>query len=589
MPELLCYLYHEALAQHQSFCQPGRERPVIDNFLLRVVSPMYEVVSKRMGSKDERCTYDDINEFFWRRACLEIKPFDDPGHQGFALALASALRAWHKTHQETHSWLHLLSCFGDVFVLTFALVWLMVMIAHCASNTSSWVLVLARNTSVLVVIGVLELQREIGRLWAEAKLELRLLSTVTATRLLAHAVYVCTTNFLVYAALNEESCSYDADGNAIGTYGSTFSVCTCPAFTPTTGSGGYTPSCVEMKWWIIYWSVLGVRLLIWILWKQMVKGAIDSASAVILKTTTAQGLRNSPDAATHDAELLEDEASIVLDKIASASLIHLKPKMRIARMLERAVNFGLLLYRTSAVGSNALADRYYSRQLTRKWSSLLKFWVPALLVWFGLVYIMVAAPGVGALYQWRGALQQGYMTLGEALVLFTIWLFQGLMISLIMLDIVFQLGVMVAAVVQTLLPNTGIPFPGGVKTTLMEDLCLKWNTPEKKTGSYGLGAMLLQASEQLVEKCVAPEETNVHREHISIENIEVVSMTAEDEEDGEASEVDFEAPAEVEVEANVSEVIVNVTSSSSKDNGEEGDKEKDPRASWSSLSCGTRL
>ena len=127
-------------------------------------------------------------------------------------------------------------------------------------------------------------------------------------------------------------------------------------------------------------------------------------------------------------------------------------------------------------------------------------------MWFGLVYIMVAAPGVGALYQWRGALQQGYMTLGEALVLFTIWLFQGLMISLIMLDIVFQLGVMVAAVVQTLLPNTGIPFPGGVKTTLMEDLCLKWNTPEKKTGSYGLGAMLLQASEQIVEKCVAPEE-----------------------------------------------------------------------------------
>ena len=91
-------------------------------------------------------------------------------------------------------------------------------------------------------------------------------------------------------------------------------------------------------------------------------------------------------------------------------------------------------------------------------------------------------------------------------------------------------------------------------------------------------ARLLQASEQLVEKCVAPEETNVHREHISIENIEVVSMTAEDEEDGEASEVDFEAPAEVEVEANVSEVIVNVTSSSSKDNGEEGDKEKDPRS-----------
>ena len=54
---------------------------------------------------------------------------------------------------------------------------------------------------------VLDLQKEIGRLWAEAQLELRLLSTLTALRLLAHAMYTCGTGFLVFAALSEEVCA----------------------------------------------------------------------------------------------------------------------------------------------------------------------------------------------------------------------------------------------------------------------------------------------------------------------------------------------------------------------------------------------
>ena len=64
MPELLCWLFHQACAEHAAFVAP-KAAAVCDSYLQRVVSPLYAAVRERM--KHDRLTYDDVNEFFWVR------------------------------------------------------------------------------------------------------------------------------------------------------------------------------------------------------------------------------------------------------------------------------------------------------------------------------------------------------------------------------------------------------------------------------------------------------------------------------------------------------------------------------------------
>ncbi|KAJ8612338.1 hypothetical protein CTAYLR_008360 [Chrysophaeum taylorii] len=79
MPECLCYLYHSAAAEWAS--TPKREREgergaSLDagHWLDTVVAPIYEVVASNMRKKAdhvEKRNYDDFNEFFWSKQCLE--------------------------------------------------------------------------------------------------------------------------------------------------------------------------------------------------------------------------------------------------------------------------------------------------------------------------------------------------------------------------------------------------------------------------------------------------------------------------------------------------------------------------------------
>jgi len=79
MPECLCFLYHSAAAEWAS--TPKRERDgergatlEAGHWLDTVVQPIYAVVAANMRRKADhvdKLSYDDINELFWNKSCLE--------------------------------------------------------------------------------------------------------------------------------------------------------------------------------------------------------------------------------------------------------------------------------------------------------------------------------------------------------------------------------------------------------------------------------------------------------------------------------------------------------------------------------------
>lgn len=90
MPECLCYIYHHMafelygmLAGNVSPVTGENVRPVYggaeESFLLKVVTPIYEVIAKEVGrgkaKKSKHSTwrnYDDLNEYFWSTDCFHI-------------------------------------------------------------------------------------------------------------------------------------------------------------------------------------------------------------------------------------------------------------------------------------------------------------------------------------------------------------------------------------------------------------------------------------------------------------------------------------------------------------------------------------
>lgn len=79
MPECLCFLFHKMMQHNASMKEGGGDTPNLYGgyFLDHVVTPIYEVVTRKQGTKGRRSTdhagklnYDDFNEFFWTPTCL---------------------------------------------------------------------------------------------------------------------------------------------------------------------------------------------------------------------------------------------------------------------------------------------------------------------------------------------------------------------------------------------------------------------------------------------------------------------------------------------------------------------------------------
>ncbi|KAF0682346.1 Aste57867_25529 [Aphanomyces stellatus] len=111
MPECLCYIYHQMMLELNT--DPlGTQRPKPDRWYLnRVVRPIYDECAGMLLKEKNRLehtnlrNYDDLNEFFWRHACLDV-PIDQIGDK---------LQSLHKTYYEHRSILTLVLNYYRLF------------------------------------------------------------------------------------------------------------------------------------------------------------------------------------------------------------------------------------------------------------------------------------------------------------------------------------------------------------------------------------------------------------------------------------------------------------------------------------------
>ena len=148
MPECLAWLYHTSAACFRGSTHQTLQNVEEEYFLTNAVTPIYKVIAVDMQKKKDldhhsKKNYDDFNEFFWSRQCLEFTwtPADMPavqaaraknargalGEEGKKPALAligEGLKKGPKTFIEKRSWLMIMLAFRrliDFHVVTFFL------------------------------------------------------------------------------------------------------------------------------------------------------------------------------------------------------------------------------------------------------------------------------------------------------------------------------------------------------------------------------------------------------------------------------------------------------------------------------------
>lgn len=124
MPECLCFLYHKMMEQYVTCGEYNRQKHVLHagHYLDHVVAPICSVVTKSMKSKADhvdRRNYDDFNEFFWLRSCLQYSYTSSTSHPDLEASgvingslpgrkiysISEALEKAPKTFLEKRSWL----------------------------------------------------------------------------------------------------------------------------------------------------------------------------------------------------------------------------------------------------------------------------------------------------------------------------------------------------------------------------------------------------------------------------------------------------------------------------------------------------
>ncbi|RHY24612.1 hypothetical protein DYB32_008842, partial [Aphanomyces invadans] len=125
-PELLCFLFHSLSATAH---QPSSTPMEPGTFLATVIRPIYDEVKmdnekktplgERAPHKDIR-NYDDFNEFFWTKKCLQFDAYNIRDALGARDTNRNPKTA-KKTFIETRSWMRALWSFRRIFVLNFVL------------------------------------------------------------------------------------------------------------------------------------------------------------------------------------------------------------------------------------------------------------------------------------------------------------------------------------------------------------------------------------------------------------------------------------------------------------------------------------
>lgn len=159
VPECLWFLYHKMMEEY-CLCEGYTQTRSLyaGHFVDNVITPIFDVVSKSMKSKEdhqERRNYDDFNEFFWSPNCLKyhyssssLTPNNDIEHnlRGYngemstvpAQNIAEGLATAPKTFLENRSWLRAVLAFSRILEWHLITFFLLSVIAFSSELVWGW-------------------------------------------------------------------------------------------------------------------------------------------------------------------------------------------------------------------------------------------------------------------------------------------------------------------------------------------------------------------------------------------------------------------------------------------------------------------
>lgn len=187
MPELLWFLYHKMMEEYIMSEGYTQSRSLYaGHFVDNAITPIYQVVNKNMKSKadhQDKRNYDDFNEFFWSRDCLqyhyscdtdihdidiEVSSSRINGHlPGESLIpIADGLENSPKTFLEKRSWLRGILALYRILEWHLVTFYLLSVVAFAKELVWGWVYALQVASGVFWIFNSLNLIKEILEVWS---------------------------------------------------------------------------------------------------------------------------------------------------------------------------------------------------------------------------------------------------------------------------------------------------------------------------------------------------------------------------------------------------------------------------------------
>jgi len=184
MPECTWFLYHKMMSEYIKSEGYTQTRSLYaGHFLDNVVEPIFSIAQKSMkSSKDhpEKRNYDDINEFFWARKCLNyhysnVDPSELSDLEGNNVTgplpgesmppISEGLENSSKTFLEKRSWLRGLLALSRIFEWHIVTFYLLAVVAFSRELVWGWVYSLQIASGVFWIFNVLHLFWAILEVW----------------------------------------------------------------------------------------------------------------------------------------------------------------------------------------------------------------------------------------------------------------------------------------------------------------------------------------------------------------------------------------------------------------------------------------
>eukprot|EP00590_Aulacoseira_subarctica_P004324 CAMPEP_0172434066 /NCGR_PEP_ID=MMETSP1064-20121228/70434_1 /TAXON_ID=202472 /ORGANISM="Aulacoseira subarctica , Strain CCAP 1002/5" /LENGTH=2137 /DNA_ID=CAMNT_0013182263 /DNA_START=101 /DNA_END=6514 /DNA_ORIENTATION=- len=176
MPECLWFIYHKMMESYCRYEGYTQTRSLYaGHFLDHVIAPVYAVAKKNMSSKADhidKLNYDDINEFFWSRQCLQYRYYssdesasldlesaalDGTSLEEQQVPIAEALGIAHKTFLEKRSWLRGIIALNRIVEWHMVTFYILTVIAFSNNLVWGWVFTVQALSGAFWVLNALHL------------------------------------------------------------------------------------------------------------------------------------------------------------------------------------------------------------------------------------------------------------------------------------------------------------------------------------------------------------------------------------------------------------------------------------------------